>query len=107
MHLLDPMKRSGFKKVGDKWTLPLGVEVHSRLTGMDVGGSLKKLPDRRAPGEAQDWYEFATHNVPRLPEGHTHISVNHHERRRRDEVVLDRKRFAEAAGYEVDYARGF
>jgi hypothetical protein len=53
-----------------------------------------------------DALTYATHNVPKLPRGHTHISVNHHEHHRR-EVRLDRKRFVDSAGYEVDYARGF
>jgi hypothetical protein len=54
-----------------------------------------------------DALTYATHNVPKLPRGHTNISVNHHEHRHRREVTLDRKRFTESAGFEVDYARGF
>jgi hypothetical protein len=54
-----------------------------------------------------DALAYATHNVPKLPRGHTNISVNHHEHRHRREVTLDRKRFTESAGFEVDYARGF
>lgn len=54
-----------------------------------------------------DTLAYATHNVPRLPRGHTNISVNHHERHKKHEVRLDRKRFTDSAAYEVDYARGF
>ena len=55
-----------------------------------------------------DALAFATHNVPRLPRGHTNISVNHHERHRRQVTLnMDRKRFTDAASYDVDYARGF
>ena len=58
-----------------------------------------------------DALAYATHNVPRLPKGHTHIDPNEHERRRhhRRPVTLnmDRRRFTDAASYDVDYARGF
>src|SRR4029077_12762702 len=40
MHLFDPMKKMGFVKVGDHWTLPLDVGVHGPTTNM--GAALQK-----------------------------------------------------------------
>lgn len=73
----------------------------------------KKAANEEARKEwMADALAYATHNVPRLPRGHTHIDPNEHERdkhkhRRPVSLNMDRRKFTDAASYDVDYARGF
>jgi TP901 family phage tail tape measure protein len=86
-------------------------DAFKQMTQQSKSMTQKEIKQQQARQAANkqwmaDALTYATHNVPKLPRGHTHISVNHHEHHRR-EVRLDRKRFVDSAGYEVDYARGF
>jgi hypothetical protein len=41
MHLTDPMKKMGFVKIGDRWTLPLDINLHSGPT-TTIGAAVQK-----------------------------------------------------------------
>lgn len=43
MHLVDPMKRMGFKKIGDRWTLPLDVSAHTDTNALKQLKQLQEL----------------------------------------------------------------
>jgi len=88
-------------KAADEW------RKAARRFSSQMQDDLHKQNEEERKAWMADALAYATHNVPRLPRGHTNISVNHHERHRKREVTLDRKRFTDSAGYEVDYGRGF
>lgn len=65
------------------------------------GGGMRPSDDSCA------WLDHALRHAPKLPEGHTRIDPNRHQRDLRVRVNLDRKRFDQEQAYETTFGRGF
>ena len=96
LHLVDPMKRMGFKRKGDGWELPLAVGVHTEVTR-------EVLADYQS-GAVDNAMRQRRH--PRMHGGRTpavaHVPVGGGRGPRLD-IHLDRRRFSDELSYDAAY----